>query len=174
MSMRRGGTGSACLTSINGWNTDRGVWHCGCFCKPYLLSFKPHSWPCSYPLTYSLVVLPLSVTRWSHFSGRHVPSAATFFGVSMYKLSGAINVFLLLTVRPRLLLLIRPDQDGLGESETELPHQNSQSAGDANPPETANYQHSSMPTTTALADGPAPGNSVAVLRVSSGRISVDV
>ena len=42
----------------------------------------------------------------------------------MHNLSGAVNVFLLLTVRPQLLLLIRPDQDELGEPEIELTPQN--------------------------------------------------
>jgi len=32
-----------------------------------------------YPLAYSFVVLPVSVARWSQFSGKNVPSAATFF-----------------------------------------------------------------------------------------------
>ncbi|KAH8990251.1 hypothetical protein EDB92DRAFT_1763981, partial [Lactarius akahatsu] len=57
-----------------------------------------------YPLGYSLVVLPLSVVRWSHFNHKKVPSMATFFGVSMFNLSGAVNVLLFLIVRPRLLL----------------------------------------------------------------------
>jgi len=124
-----------------------------------------------YPLAYSLVVLPLSIARWSQFSGRDVPSAATFFGVAMYNLSGAINVFLLLTVRPQLLLLIRPDLDELGEPEIELAPQNPQSTDDAIFPETEKYQHSPVPNTTALADG---SGSAAVSRVSSRRKSVDV
>ncbi|KAI0254071.1 hypothetical protein BJV78DRAFT_1296867 [Lactifluus subvellereus] len=60
------------------------------------------------PLAYSLVVLPLSVARWSLFDHKKVSSAATFFGVSMFNLSGAINVLLLLLVRPRILLFIPP------------------------------------------------------------------
>jgi len=92
----------------------------------------------------------------------------------MYKLSGALNVFLLLTVRPQLLLLIRPDQDELGEPQIGLAPQSPQGTGDAILPEMANYQHSPMPTTTALADGSGSGNSPAVSRVSSRRISVDV
>ena len=175
MSMRRSGTSSAFLTSINGWNTHRGVQHWGCFCKPRPLSCKPRSWPCSYPLAYSVVVLPISVTRWSQFSGRHVPSAATFFGVSTYKLSGAINVFLLLTVRPKLLLLIRPDKDELGKPETEPARQNPRSTGDAVLPETANYEHGLMLTTTAFAaDGFGSETSATVSRVSPKQISVDV
>jgi len=177
MSMRRSGTSSTCLTSTNGWNTHRGVRHWGCFCKSYPLSCRPRSWSYSYPLAYCFLVLPLSATRWSQFSGRHVPSAVTFVGVSMFNLSGAINVFLLLTVRPELLLLTRPHQDELGEPDIQLAPRNPQTTGDAILPETTNHQHSPMPTTTALADGPASGNSAAVSRVSSRRIasaSVDV
>jgi hypothetical protein len=37
-----------------------------------------------------------------------VPTAATFFGVPMFILSGVINVPLLLIVRPQLLLFTNP------------------------------------------------------------------
>jgi hypothetical protein len=90
----------------------------------------------------------------------------------MYNLSGAINIFLLLAVRPQLLLLIRPDPDDLVEPEIELAPQNLQGNGDAIFPETAKYEHSPGPTTTALADGTGSGNSAAVSRVSSRRKSV--
>ncbi|KAH8979961.1 hypothetical protein EDB92DRAFT_1762632, partial [Lactarius akahatsu] len=56
-----------------------------------------------YPLAYTLVVIPLSVARWLLFSHKSVPSVTTFFGLTMFNLSGAINVLLFLTVRPRLL-----------------------------------------------------------------------
>ena len=169
MSMKRSGTSSTCLASINRRNTHRGVRRWGCFCKPYPLSCKPCSWSYSYPLAYSFVVLPVSIARWSQFSGRDVPSAATFFGVSMHNLSGAVNVFLLLTARPQLLLLIRPDPDELGEPEIGLAPQYPQGTNDAIFPEMTNYRHSPMPTTTALADG---GNSATVSRVSSRRVDV--
>ncbi|KAI9453542.1 hypothetical protein BJY52DRAFT_1088953, partial [Lactarius psammicola] len=71
------------------------------------LSTDPKKWY-NYPLGYSLVVLPLSVVRWSLSSHKKVPSAATFFAVSMFNLSGAINVLLFLIVRPRLLLFSPP------------------------------------------------------------------
>ncbi|KAH9978625.1 hypothetical protein BGW80DRAFT_1455397 [Lactifluus volemus] len=61
-----------------------------------------------YPLSYSLVILTLSLARWTLYKDTDVPSAATFFGVSMLNLSGAINVLLLLVVRPRLLLFVPP------------------------------------------------------------------
>ena len=173
MLMRRSGTNFICLTSNNGWNTLRGVRHWGCFCEPYPLSCKPRSSSYSYPLVYALVVLPVSAARWSQFSGRHVPSAATFFGVSMHNLSGAVNVFLLLTVRPQLLLLIRPDQDELGEPEIELTPQNPERAGDVILPEAVNYQHSPTPTTTALTND-SGSEGAAISRVSSRRMPVDV
>jgi len=63
-----------------------------------------------YPLAYSLVVLPLSVARWSLYSHKNVPSVALFFGLTMFNLSGAINVLLFLIIRPQLLLFAPPEQ----------------------------------------------------------------
>ncbi|KAH9048332.1 hypothetical protein EDB84DRAFT_263787 [Lactarius hengduanensis] len=63
-----------------------------------------------YPLAYSLMVLPLTIARWSLFNHKEVSSAATFFGVSMFNLSGAINVLLFLIVRPQLLLFSPPEE----------------------------------------------------------------
>ena len=58
----------------------------------------------SYPLVYSVLILPLSIVRWSFFGGQAVPSAATFIVFFLYCLSGAMNVTLLLFTRPKLLL----------------------------------------------------------------------
>jgi hypothetical protein len=58
-----------------------------------------------YPLAYCFCVLPVSVARWTYFGGNNnVPSAATFFAVFTHDLFGAVNVLLLLTTRPGLLL----------------------------------------------------------------------
>jgi len=65
-----------------------------------------------YPLAYSLMVLPLSIARWSLFNHKKVSSLATFFGVSVFNLSGAINVLLFLIVRPELLLFSPPEEVG--------------------------------------------------------------
>jgi len=64
----------------------------------------------AYPLVYSVTVLPLSIVRWIGFSRPQgdIPSAATFIVVFIYTLSGAMNVFLLLYTRPRLLLFGAP------------------------------------------------------------------
>jgi len=62
-----------------------------------------------YPLGYTLVVLPLSVVRWSLYDHKKVPTAVVFLAVSTWNLSGTINVLLLLIVRPQLLLLTRPE-----------------------------------------------------------------
>ena len=43
---------------------------------------------------------------------------AIFFGVSMFNLSGTVDVLLLLIVRPQLLLFARPEERG--ESQIEL------------------------------------------------------
>ncbi|KAI9434894.1 hypothetical protein H4582DRAFT_2080561 [Lactarius indigo] len=71
-----------------------------------------------YPLAYTLMVIPLTVSRWLLFSHKHVPSATTFFGLTMFNLSGALNVLIFLIVRPRLLLFIPPEE--FGESGMEL------------------------------------------------------
>jgi hypothetical protein len=57
----------------------------------------------SYPLAYSLVVLPLTIARWSHKYEKDIPPAALFFGQSTLNLSGAINVLLFIVIRPELL-----------------------------------------------------------------------
>ncbi|KAH8977960.1 hypothetical protein EDB92DRAFT_1805358 [Lactarius akahatsu] len=80
----------------------------------------------SYPLAYSVMVIPLSVSRWLLFNHKNVPSATTFFGIIMFHLSGATNVLLFLIVRPRLLLFTPPDE--LGESSVELAHTSTSSA----------------------------------------------
>jgi len=75
-----------------------------------------------YPLAYSLVMIPDSVFRWLLFSHKSMPSAATFFGIIMFNLSGAINVLLFLIVRPHLLLFTPPEE--LVEPEVELANPN--------------------------------------------------
>ncbi|KAI0276639.1 hypothetical protein BGY98DRAFT_694141 [Russula aff. rugulosa BPL654] len=62
-----------------------------------------------YPLAYSLVVLPITIARWLLFSNHHVPSAAIFFGVSMFYLSGAINVLLFLIINRDFSSSLVPD-----------------------------------------------------------------
>jgi hypothetical protein len=132
----------------------------------------------SYPLAYSLVVLPLSVARWSQFRHKSVTSAATFFGVSMFNLSGAINVCLFLLVRPQLLLFTPPEEPG--EPEIEL------ARASMNPvtlPETTEYDHSPQPTGIGFMDDfgkspksrPSEGsrNTGTLSRVSSRTRSVD-
>ena len=77
----------------------------------------------SYPLAYSLAVIPLSISRWLQTGGTHVPSAAVLFGSIMFNLDPAANVLLFLIVRPHLLLftppeeLVEPEDD---ETEVEL------------------------------------------------------
>jgi len=79
-----------------------------------------------YPLAYSIMVIPLSVSRWLLFSHKNVPSAATFFGSIMFNLSGAINVLLFLITRPQLLLFTQPEE--LGEPKVEAANPNTSSA----------------------------------------------
>jgi hypothetical protein len=61
----------------------------------------------AYPASYCLLILPLSAVRWiafTHGSGASTPSAATFAVISLYGLSGAVNVALLLYTRPNSVL----------------------------------------------------------------------
>ncbi|KAN0129789.1 hypothetical protein V8E53_012454 [Lactarius tabidus] len=94
-----------------------------------------------YPLAYSLMVLPLSITRWSLFNHKKVSSGATFFSVSVFNLSGAINVLLFLIVRPQLLLFSPPGE--YSEPGEELAHPNTSSAIFS---DTAKYGPSAQPT----------------------------
>jgi len=63
-----------------------------------------------YPFVYSLVVLPVSVARWSQYNHKSIPSVALLFGLTVFNLSGAINVLLFLIIRPQLLLFAPPEQ----------------------------------------------------------------
>ncbi|KAH9083443.1 hypothetical protein EDB83DRAFT_2309432 [Lactarius deliciosus] len=125
----------------------------------------------SYPLAYSFVVLPVSIARWLVFSNKKVPSAAAFFAVSMFNLSGAINVLLFLIVRPGLLLFSPPEEFGEPEgAEVEDP-----TTGSTMFPDTPKYSHSPQPTGMSLADDAddgawnltADGNNVALSRIDS-------
>ncbi|KAH9979159.1 hypothetical protein BJV74DRAFT_131271 [Russula compacta] len=117
-----------------------------------------------YPIVYSFVILPVSISRWLEFSNKSSSSAATFFGVSMHNLSGAINVLLTLVFKPQLLLLTRPDQ-----SDVEHVHVTSSALFSG----TAEYEHSPQPTATRLMDGNS-GNSATPSRISTGRRSDDI
>ena len=62
----------------------------------------------SYPLVYSVIVLPLSVVRWITGFGTNahqIPSVATFIVIFIYGLSGVLNAILFLLTRSELLLL---------------------------------------------------------------------
>ncbi len=68
----------------------------------------------SYPVAYSVVVLPVTVVRWITFSDQQcgekssLPNAATFGAVFVFNCFGFVNVLLLLTTRRRLLLFDDP------------------------------------------------------------------
>jgi len=114
-----------------------------------------------YPLAYSIIVLPISIARW--VSSKDVPSAATFFSVCLFNLSGAINVLLFLIVRPQLLLFTPPE--GFSESKVASP-----STSSAILAETTNYNHSPQPAGRELAgDGgwnsPHDANDVALSHI---------
>lgn len=100
----------------------------------------------SYPLAYSFIVLPLTITRWLDFNNIYVPSAATFFGVIIFNLSGAINVVLFLIFKPELFFS-RRDED-------EQPAIRLVPAGNSSKifTETENSRHSSEPIAAAADD----------------------
>ncbi|KAJ7736825.1 hypothetical protein B0H16DRAFT_1572738 [Mycena metata] len=64
----------------------------------------------AYPICYCVLLVPLSVVRWIGFveerGGRmdSIPSAATLAVISLYGLSGASNVVLLLSTKPDSML----------------------------------------------------------------------
>ncbi|KAG8692403.1 hypothetical protein FRC08_009797 [Ceratobasidium sp. 394] len=52
-----------------------------------------------YPVSYVILILPLSAARWAEFSGIKVPFHATIFGHTIYMLSGFVNTVLFITTR---------------------------------------------------------------------------
>ena len=82
----------------------------------------------------------MSISRWLLFRHKDVSSAAIFFSVSVFNLSGAINVLLFLIVRPELLLFTPPHKI------------TDPSTSSAILAERANYHHSPQPTEKKLAD----------------------
>lgn len=82
----------------------------------------------SYPLVYSILILPLSVVRWISFvqerGGRtnSIPSSATFTVISIYGLSGAFNVILFVVTRPESILFGRRSDLGMLPERTPPTH----------------------------------------------------
>jgi hypothetical protein len=104
----RSGTSSTYTALMIESNTQRGELRWECFCKQWHLFAKLAHKLFSYPLAFSLVILPLSAARWLLLSHKNLPSAAFFFGLSTYNLSGAVNVLLFFIIRPQLLLFSPP------------------------------------------------------------------
>ena len=88
-----------------------------------------HALSLSYPLLYAVLVVPMSVVRWSGFvqenTGQHVnriPPAAIFAARLIFRLSGLLKFILFLKTRPNLLLLGRrsesPDEVDGGHART--------------------------------------------------------
>jgi hypothetical protein len=82
------------------------------------------------------------------FAHHDVSSAVIFFNVSIFNLSGVINVLLLLIVRPRLLLFPRPK-----ELDGQKIQQTPQITGPAIFSNMAKFKHSPELTSAALEDG---------------------
>jgi hypothetical protein len=95
------------------------------------------------------------------FGHHNVSSAVIFFGLSIFYLSGAINVLLFLIVRPRLLLFPRPRElSGQEMQQTPTP----QGSGPANFSDTEKFEHSSEPTSAALEDGGSKDSATPISR----------
>ncbi|THU87007.1 hypothetical protein K435DRAFT_356926 [Dendrothele bispora CBS 962.96] len=52
-----------------------------------------------YPVAYSVILIPITITRLSEFSGDSVPFGAVIFADVVFNLTGFVNVVLLLTTR---------------------------------------------------------------------------
>ncbi|KAF8502202.1 hypothetical protein F5888DRAFT_1608129 [Russula emetica] len=121
-----------------------------------------------YPLAYCLIILPLTISRCLQFGHHNVPSAATFFGVTVFYLSGAINALLFLIIRPELLLFPRPEE--LAEPEIELAPQGTSPARFS---DAEKFQHSPEPTSAALGDEDLKEGATPY-HINSRRISDDI
>ncbi|KAI0266781.1 hypothetical protein BC834DRAFT_112963 [Gloeopeniophorella convolvens] len=130
----------------------------------------------AYPLAYSVVVLPVSVARWLLFNHQAVPSAVTFLAVSIFNLSGAINVLLLVIIRPRLLLFIPPGSSVKTEANISQPALNNSAApagatkSDQNLPPTAVGLDDDMKGQVRYPNPGLPGNNMSFAHDSSGRM----
>ncbi|KAJ7188924.1 hypothetical protein C8R46DRAFT_878372 [Mycena filopes] len=86
----------------------------------------------AYPACYCLLLIPLSVVRWIGFAQEHggrpnrIPSAATFAVISIYGLSGASNVVLLLSTKPNSMLfgdgrVVKDEEEEHGHGRAPMP-----------------------------------------------------
>ncbi|KAG9093848.1 hypothetical protein FS749_013629 [Ceratobasidium sp. UAMH 11750] len=91
-----------------------------------------------YPAAYTVLVLPLSVVRWMgfadpSFADPHLPTmtslgTATMVFHALYRLSGVINVVLVLGTRPNVLLLGKRNKEDDAEENQALPANNERNA----------------------------------------------
>ncbi|KAG9079006.1 hypothetical protein FRC06_008005 [Ceratobasidium sp. 370] len=94
-----------------------------------------------YLAVYTILVLPLSVVRWMTFTNPSfadppLPSMTSLATAQMtfhalYRLSGVINVALVLGTRPEVLLLGERGRSGNGEEDHPYSVKEEKSAGDA-------------------------------------------
>ncbi|KLO07591.1 hypothetical protein SCHPADRAFT_945165 [Schizopora paradoxa] len=57
----------------------------------------------SYPLIYTITVLPIAIVRFKAFRGGHIPFGATVLADAIFSFSGLFNVILFSLTRPSLL-----------------------------------------------------------------------
>ncbi|QRV81946.1 transmembrane protein [Ceratobasidium sp. AG-Ba] len=84
-----------------------------------------------YPIVYTILVLPLSLVRWMgsgntkfndpQVPARHALAAAQLIFHALYRLSGVVNVGLVLSTRPNVLLLGKRDREAESAQEDQIP-----------------------------------------------------
>jgi hypothetical protein len=89
-----------------------------------------------YPVTYTALVLPISIVRWSTFRQEepNVPFALTSIVVTIFGLSGIANVILILLTRKNLLLfgqrgIVNPAKIGLAATGRLPPQRKAEEGG---------------------------------------------
>jgi hypothetical protein len=75
----------------------------------------------SYPIAYSVTVLPLSVVRWLSFSGHYVSSAATLVGITLFIGSGFYNTIVYLNTRGLAFVQEHSTTNGVAAGLARLP-----------------------------------------------------
>ena len=114
----------------------------------------------SYPVAYTITVLPITTAHWSLSNHKKVSSATIFFCSCVFGLSGATNVLLFLIIRPRLLLFTPPEDYREPEATVEIIRQTTEISKD-----TKKYDRTPRATRTEIVDDgewdpPLVGNGV--------------
>lgn len=86
---------------------------------PCLHADEPLTFSLRYPALYSVLVAPLSISRWLGYAmqnespPRQLSFAVSIVSITLFGLSGLVNVALFVVTRPKLLLFDRTPKDTL-------------------------------------------------------------